>query len=345
MKAAILRAPQAPVEIAEVPRPAPGRGEVLVKMEACGVCHSDLFIAGVPLLPRAPLVLGHEGIGVVEALGPEVGAGLKPAPTVGDRVGIAFLHRACGACEFCLTGRETCCPQQVHTGYMVDGALAEYAVAAADYVARIPENLSSLQAAPLCCAGLTSYKALRTAALKTGEWVAIFGAGGLGHLAIQLARHMGLRVAVVDVVPEKLEHAVRLGAELVVNGAVQKPREALARVGGAAAALTLTGSGAAIEQAFQTLKPNGILVLVGITMESFALPVLKAVLQGLRITGTLVGTRQELREVLELAAAGHLKAQVEPCRLEDVPAVLERMKKGAVVGRAVVQFGGSTHRA
>ncbi len=338
MKAAILRAAQAPVEIADVPRPSPGPGEVLVRMQACGICHSDLFIAGVPQLPRAPLVLGHEGVGIVEALGPGVGAGLKPAPTVGDRVGIAFLHRTCGQCEFCRTGRETCCPLQVQTGYMVDGALAEYAVAAADYVARIPEGLSSLQAAPLGCAGLTAYKALRTTALQAGEWVAIFGVGGLGHLAIQLARHVGLRVAAVDVAPEKLEQAVRLGAELVINGAVQKPREALARVGGAAAALTLTSSGAAVEQAFQTLKPGGILVLVGITAETFALPVLKTVMQGLRIAGAFVGTRQELREVLELAAAGHVKAQVEPCRLEDVPGVLERMKKGAVLGRAVVQF-------
>jgi len=338
MKAAILRAAQTPVEIADVPRPSPGPGEVLVRMQACGICHSDLFIAGLPQLPRAPLVLGHEGVGIVEALGPGVGAGLKPAPTVGDRVGIAFLHRTCGQCEFCLTGRETYCPGQVHTGYMVDGALAEYAVAAADYVARIPEGLSSLEAAPLCCAGLTAYRALRKATLRAGEWVAIFGAGGLGHLAIQLARHLGLRVAAVDVAPAKLEQAVRLGAELVINGAVQKPREALARVGGAAAALTLTGSGAAIEQAFQTLKPGGILVLVGITAETFALPVLKTVMQGLRIAGAFVGTRQELREVLELAAAGHLKVQVEPCGLEDVPTVLDRMKRGAILGRAVVEF-------
>ncbi len=333
MKAAFLRAPRGPLEIGELPKPSPGRGEIQVRMEACGVCHSDLFIAAAPQLPRLPLVLGHEGVGIVEELGPEVHR-LK----AGDRVGIPFLHRACGSCEFCLTGRENCCPQQVQTGYMVDGALAEYALAAADYVALIPENLSSVEAAPLCCAGLTAYKALRTAALRTGEWVAIFGAGGLGHLAIQLARHMGLRAAVVDVVPEKLEQAVGLGAELVVNGAVQKPREALERVGGAAAAITLTGSSAAIEQAFQTLKPNGILVLVGMCAEPYPLPVLKTVLQGLRIAGTLVGTRQDLREVLELASRGHLKAQVETCRLDDVPAVFERMKKGAVRGRAVVEF-------
>ncbi len=333
MKAAILRAPQAPIEIAEVPRPSPGTGEILVRMEACGICQSDVFIAAAPVLPRVPLVLGHEGIGIVEELGPGV-HNLK----TGERVGVPFLHRACGACEFCLTGRETCCPKQVQTGYMVDGALAEYAVAAADYVACVPEGLSSPQAAPICCAGLTAYKALRTAGVKAGEWVAIFGAGGLGHLAIQLARFMGLRAAVVDVVPEKLEHARKLGAELVINGAVQNPREALARVGGASAALTLTGSPKAIEQAFRTLKPNGILVLVGLSSEPFALPVLQTVLQGLRISGMLVGNRQELREVLELAAAGHVRAQVETCRLEDVPLVAERMKKGAVLGRAVVQF-------
>lgn len=333
MKAAILRAPRAPIEIAELPKPQPGPGEILIKMEACGICHSDLFISAAPHLPHVPLVLGHEGVGRVE----ELGAGVQNLKA-GDRVGIAFLHHACGNCEYCLSGRETYCPKQVQTGYMVDGALAEYAVGAADYVARIPEGLSSLEAAPLVCAGLTAYKALRTAALKPGEWVVIFGAGGLGHLAIQLACHMGLRVAVVDVTPEKLEQAVGLGAELVVNGAVQQPREALERVGGAAAAITLTGSLAAVEQAFQTLKPNGILVLVGLCPKPFALPVLDTVLRGLRIAGILVGTRRELKEILELGASGTPRVKVEPCRLEDVPAMVESMKKGAILGRAVVQF-------
>lgn len=333
MRAAVLPAPRAPVEIRDVPTPIPGAGQVLVRMEACGICHSDVFIAGAAKLPRAPLVLGHEGVGILE----ELGAGVDNL-AAGARVGISFLHSACGECEYCRTGRETCCPRQVQTGYMVDGALAEYAVAAADFVVAIPGGLAPVEAAPMCCAALTAYKALRTAGLAPGQWVALFGAGGLGHLAIQLARRMGLRVAVVDVVPEKLEQAVRLGADLVINGAVQKPRDALARVGGAAAALTLTASPLAIEQAFHVLEPNGILVLVGLAAEPFPLPVVQTVLRGLRIAGTLVGTRLELSEVLEIARAGDLRACVEICRLEDVPDVMERMKRGKVLGRAVVKF-------
>jgi len=333
MKAVMLRAPGAPVEVAEIPRPEPGPGEVLLRMEACGVCHSDVFISERPKLPRAPLVLGHEGVGRIARLG----AGVSQW-RAGDRVGMSFLYRACGGCEFCASGRETCCPQQVQTGYTADGALAEYAVADAGFIARIPDGLDPLQAAPLCCAGLTAYKALHTAGLKQGEWVAIFGAGGLGHLAIQQARRMGLRVAVVDVAPEKLEQARALGADMVINGAVHKPREVLGSVGGAAAALTLTGAPAAIEQAYQALKPNGILVLVGLSPEPFPLPVVKTVLQGLRIAGTLVGTRDDLREVLRLGAAGCLRAHTEACRLEDVPEVIERMKEGKQLGRAVVQF-------
>ncbi len=333
MKAVVLSSPRAPLEVLDVPVPVPKTGQVLVKIEACGICHSDLFLANSPKLPHLPLILGHEGIGVVEELGPGVES-LKR----GDRVGIAFLHSACGACDYCDSGRETYCLKQVQTGYHVDGALAEYAVGSARHVARIPNGLSILQAAPMCCAGLTAYKALKTAALRPGEWVAIFGVGGLGHLAIQLARRSGLRVAVSDIVPEKLQQAVDLGAELVVNSKVQVPKGALAPHGGAAAAITFTDSPIAVEQAFQTLKPGGILVLVGLSLKPFALPVLPTVLQGMRVAGSFVGTHQELQEIIDLAASGTPHVQVETCRLEDVPGMLERMKEGKILGRAVVEF-------
>jgi propanol-preferring alcohol dehydrogenase len=333
MKAALLPAPQAPIEIAERPVPAPGPGEVLVRMQACGICHSDLFLAGSPKLPMTPLILGHEGIGIVEELGMGV-SGLQR----GERVGIAYLHHSCGECDACRRGRENYCLKQAQTGYHVHGALAEYAVAHARFVARVPDTLDSVAAAPLCCAGVTAYKAVRTAALEPGEWVVIFGAGGLGHLAIQMARHFGLRVAAVDVAADKLELAARLGAELVINGAVHEPRKMLAGHGGAAAAITLTASPKAVEQAFPCLKTNGMLVLVGLSPEPYPLPVLKTVLQALRISGVFVGTPRDLQETVDLAATGAIQVHTEACTLEDVPAALERMKRGQILGRMVVKF-------
>ncbi len=311
----------------------PGAGEVLIRMEACGICHSDLFLAGRPKMPLIPLVLGHEGIGIVEELGPGVETIRR-----GERVGIGFLYRSCGECPDCRAGRENSCPKRLETGYTAQGALAEYAVAAAGFVARIPDGLPIIQAAPLCCAGLTAYKALRTANLTAGEWVVLFGAGGLGHLAIQIAKHWGLKVAVVDVVPQKLEQAVRLGADLAINGAVQKPKDALRQVGGAAAAITFTGSRVAIEQAFPTLRPNGILVLAGLCTEPVNLPVLSTVLQALRISGIFIGTPRDLQEIVNLAASGVLHVDAESCRLEDVPMMFERMRQGQIPGRAVVTF-------
>jgi len=284
-------------------------------------------------MPLIPLVLGHEGIGIVEELGPGV-----EQLRVGDRVGIGFLYRSCGECSSCRAGHENYCAKRLETGYTAHGALAEYALAAAAFVARIPDNLPPVQAAPLCCAGLTAYKALRTAGLEAGEWVVLFGAGGLGHLAIQIAKHWGLKVAVVDVVPEKLEQAVRLGADLAINGAVQKPKDALRPMGGAAAAITFTGSKAAIEQAFPTLRTNGILVLAGLCTEPVNLPVLSTVLQAQRISGIFIGTPRDLQEIVDLAASGVLHVAVETCRLDDVPAMFERMRLGQIPGRAVVTF-------
>jgi alcohol dehydrogenase, propanol-preferring len=333
MKAAVLPSPQAPVEIVNVPVPEPGTGEVLVKVEASGLCHSDVFLASSPRLPKTPLILGHEGVGHVVALGPGV-----TRTRIGERVGIAFLHHSCRECDFCRSGRENFCVKQVQTGYHTHGALAEFAVGAEDFIARIPDALSNTQAAPLCCAGLTAYKAIRTAGLAAGEWVVLFGAGGLGHLAIQLAKREGLRVAVVDVADDKLEMARALGADLTINGLKQEPRKVMAQYGGAAGAITLTGSLAAIEQAFPTLRPNGILVLVGLSVKKFELPVIPAVLQGLRISGVFVGTPRDLQEIVDLAAAGAAHVHTESCQLEDVPAAMERMRQGALIGRVVVEF-------
>ncbi len=328
MKALVLPAPQAALEIRDVDVPRPSAGQVLVKVEACGICHSDVFLAASPRLPKTPLILGHEAVGRVTAIGGGV-TRWKP----GDRVGVAFLHGSCGACEFCAKGQENYCTSPRQTGYHVDGALAEYVVADSGFVATVPESMAAQQAAPLCCAGLTAYKALRTANVAAGEWVVLLGAGGLGHLAIQLAKQMGLRVAVVDIAADKLELAASLGADRVINGITDVPR------GFASAAITFTGAHAAVEQGFLSLRPNGILVLVGLCPKRFELPVLQTVLQGLRIAGILVGTPRDLQEIIDLAAnSGIPKVHAESCRLADAPAMMERMKQGAVAGRMVVEF-------
>jgi propanol-preferring alcohol dehydrogenase len=336
MKACVLPAPQAPLQIVDVEIPRPGLGEILVRIEACGVCHSDVFLASSPKLPRTPLILGHEAVGRVSELGEGV-----TRFRVGDRVGIAFLHHSCGDCGFCKSGRENYCLKQQQTGYHVDGALAEYTVADERFVARVPAAMAAIQAAPLCCAGLTAHKAVQTAGLAAGEWIALFGAGGLGHLAIQLAKQSGLKVAVIDIAADKLDRARELGADLTINGASEDPRKVLAAHvtdGGAAGAITLTGSLAAIEQAFSCLRPNGILVLVGLCTKRYDLQVLRMVMQGLRISGILVGTPRDLQEIVDLAATGTPHVHAEACRLEDVPAVMERMRQGNIAGRMVVEF-------
>ena len=210
-RAAVLPAARGAVRIAPVEIRDPGPGEVLLKMEACGVCHSDLFVAGLEKLPHVPLTLGHEGIGRVQAVGERV---WQFAP--GDRAGMTFLGSTCGSCDWCRAGLERFCPRQLNFGYTLNGALAGWAVAPASHLARIPAGLNAAEAAPLCCAGWTAFGALREAGLEAGQTVALFGYGGLGHLALQMARGRGLRAAVADVSEEKLEMARAAGADIAV---------------------------------------------------------------------------------------------------------------------------------
>ena len=330
--AAILTAPRGAVTVAAVPVAEPGTGEVLVKMEACGLCHSDLFVASLEKLPLLPLTLGHEGIGRVEALGEGV-AGFA----VGDRAGITFLASTCGACELCLSGRERFCPRQLNFGFTVDGALAGYAVVPAPFLVRVPDALPAAEAAPLCCAGWTAYGALREAGLRPGQSVALFGMGGLGHLAIQYARHLGLRVAAVDVSESKLEMARSLGADLAL-AAESAGRTLQKQWGGADAAIVLTGSPAAIQQAFRSLKRTGTLITSGLSTNQYELPIVDTVLKGISIRGSYLGTRADLDEVFRLAQSGVGRAHIERHSLDQAPAVFERMRQGEILGRAVVVF-------
>jgi propanol-preferring alcohol dehydrogenase len=334
--AAVLAQARGAVTVEPVYLGEPGPGEVLLRMQACGVCHSDLFVAGLAQLPVAPITLGHEGIGTVKELGTGVTAW---AP--GDRAGVTFLGTTCGTCEWCTAGRERFCPKQTNFGYTLQGALAEFAIVPASALVRVPAVLAATDAAPLCCAGWTAFGALREAgreaALMPGQSVALFGFGGLGHLALQIARRQGLRVAVVDVSEEKLEQARAGGAEMTAR-AEEAARKLQKEFGGVNAAIVLTASPAAIQQAFRSLRRNGTLVLVGLAASGYELPLVDTVLKGVTVRGSFLGTRQDLADVFELACAGAIRAHVETHELGETPAVLESLRRGEIAGRAVIAF-------
>lgn len=334
MKAARLHEPRGPLKIDEIDPPKPGLGEVLIRTEACGLCHSDLFIGGLTELPRTPITLGHEAIGTIEELGPEA-APLK----AGDRVAVTFLYHACGSCEICQAGQPELCPKQLNTGYHADGAFAEYVIAKASFVARVPNTLDAVKAAPLSCAGWTAHHAVETAALLPGDWLAIFGIGGLGQLGIQFARLKGLRVAAIDISPAKLEVAKTLGAEITIDATTESPARTLKKaIGGAHAAISFVASAGAIRGAFNSLRRAGTLVLVGLETENIELPLVEVVLKAVRIQGSFLGRQQELQEVFVLAEQGKIQLETESCALEDLPKIIERMETGQLKGRAVVQF-------
>ncbi|WP_039238832.1 alcohol dehydrogenase AdhP [Bacillus thermotolerans] len=334
MKAAVVNEFKQDLEIKNVEKPAPGRGEVLVKIEACGVCHTDLHAAhgDWPVKPKLPLIPGHEGVGIVE----EVGEGVTLLK-VGDRVGIPWLYSACGECEYCLKGQETLCPNQENGGYSVDGGYAEYCLAAADYVPKIPEGLDPVEAAPILCAGVTTYKALKVSGAKPGDWVAIYGIGGLGHVALQYAKAMGFNVIAVDIADEKLELAKSLGADEAVNGMKEDPVQAIQNlVGGVQASISVAVTKKAFEQAYLSVKRGGTLVVVGLPNDELPIPIFDTVLNGVTVKGSIVGTRMDMREALEFAAQGKVKAQIETAPLSEINSIFDKMEQGKINGRIVL---------
>lgn len=336
MKAAVVTNFKEKLEIKEVETPKPGQGEVLIKMEACGVCHTDLHAAhgDWPVKPKLPLIPGHEGVGVVTEVGPGV-TSLK----VGDRVGVPWLFKACGECEYCLSGQETLCPNQLNGGYTADGAYAEYCVAPADYVARIPDGVDPVEIAPILCAGVTTYKALKVSGAKPGEWVAIYGIGGLGHIALQYAKAMGLKVIAVDIQDDKLELADELGADMTVNNKKVDPvKEIKDKVGGVQAAISVAVNKVAFEQAYHSVKRGGSVVLVGLPTGDIPVPIFDTVLNGVSIKGSIVGTRKDMQEALQFAADGKVKPIISTVKLEEINDVFERMEKGQINGRVVLTF-------
>jgi propanol-preferring alcohol dehydrogenase len=334
MKAAVLHEAGAPLVLEDVPIPQPEPGEILIKVKACGVCHTDVHLAaGEWRLHKLPLILGHEVVGVVEETGPGV-VNLK----VGDRAGIPWIYSTCGDCEYCASDREALCPQIRVTGFMVDGGYAEYIKAPASHAVAVPEGLSFVDAAPVYCAGLTPYRALRISGARVGDTVAIWGVGGLGHYAVQIARAMGARVIAVDIAPGKLDLARQLGAHIAVDGSRDDAAKAIRAAGGAHMVINLAPTAAAIAQGVEALRRGGTLVLVGLPPGTFTLPILPTVAKGIRILTSAVGTRQDLREVLALAAAGRIKTLAQSCRLEEINWAFEQLRQGTVAGRLVVEF-------
>lgn len=336
MRAAVVTHFDAPLELQDVAVPEPAFNEVLVKVASCGVCHTDVHASrgDWPVKPVLPLIPGHEATGHVVALGPEV-TGVKE----GDRVGVPWLHSACGRCEYCLTGWETLCPNQINTGYSVNGGFAEYLVAPADFIAPIPDQLGFDEAAPILCAGVTSYKGLKETEVEPGEWVVISGVGGLGHVAVQYANSMGYRVIAVDVANDKLDLARALGAEITLNPRLVDPADEVTRlIGGAHGALVTAVSPMAFTQAIGMLRRGGTMSLVGIPPGTFDTPIYDVVLKRLTIRGSIVGTRADMAEALEFAARGKVRVTFETQPLEAVNDVLERLSAGEVNGRVVLHL-------
>jgi propanol-preferring alcohol dehydrogenase len=333
MKAAVVHAFDAPLRIEEMPVPEPGPGEIVVRIEASGLCHTDIHAAhgDWPVKPQPPFVPGHEGVGIVD----RVGAGVREV-AAGDRVSVPWLGWACGACEYCASGWETLCLQQRNTGYSVNGGYAEYVLAEAKFVGRVPDAVDPLDAAPLTCAGVTTYKAVKVSRTRPSDLVAVFGIGGLGHLALQYAKIAGGTVVAVDVNDEKLDLAKQLGAEYTVNAVREDPVEAIQALGGADAAIALAAAPRPFEQAFGSLRRNGRLVLVGLPAENtMRLPIFETILNGITVTGSIVGTRVDLAETYELHADGRTTVVRETRQLEQVNDAFGEVLDGHVRGRLV----------
>ncbi len=337
MQAAVVEEFGKPLILREWDLPIAGPGQIVVKTEACGVCHTDLHAANGdwPIKPNPPFIPGHEAIGIVFA----VGAGVTVVKE-GDRVGVPWLYSACGHCEYCLSAWETVCPKALFGGYSVNGGFAEYILADPDYVAHIPRGLKPTEAAPLICAGVTTYKGIKVTQAKPGQWLAVSGCGGLGHLAIQYAKAMGLLVCAVDIDDRKLELAKTLGADLVFNAKSSDPAMALKKAtgGGAHGVLITAPSLNAFKQGIGMTRKRGTCALVGLPPGDFPVPLFDVVANCITIRGSFVGTRVDMAEALDFAVRGQVKADIELQPLAEINHVFERLAHGDVPARVVLDF-------
>ena len=337
MTAAVVRTLGEPLDVNEVPLPTPGPGQALVKLVASGVCHTDLHARNGdwPVKPTPPFIPGHEGVGVVE----QVGEGVEDL-AVGDLVGNAWLWSACGRCEYCRTGWETLCEEQSNGGYSVDGSFGQHMLVDARFAARIPDGADPVEIAPVLCAGVTVYKGLKVAEVEPGQWMVISGIGGLGHVAVQYAVAMGMRVVAVDIADDKLELARRHGAEVTVNAADGDPVAAVVEAtgGGAHGVLVTAVHPAAFGQAIGMARRGGTIVFNGLPPGDFPAPIFDVVLKGLTIRGSIVGTRQDMVEALDFYARGLIHPTVHARPLADINAVFEEMERGEIDGRVVIDY-------
>src|ERR1700735_1669784 len=341
-RAAVVHEFGSPLTVDQVAMPELLAGQVRVKVEACGLCHTDIHAASGdwPIKPSPPFTPGHEGVGIVTELAPgEVAHGdLGHEVHIGDRVAMPWLGYACGRCNYCVSGWETLCHAQEMMGYTIDGGMGEYATAYTDYGGQGPEGAAPFAAAPLTCAGVTTYKAVKVAGTRSSDFVAVFGVGGLGHLAIQYAAIAGGRVVAVDVTDEKLKLAHELGAEFTINAAKEDPVEAIQRLGGVDQAIALAVSPRAFEQAYRSLRRGGKLVFVALPADNeITLPIFETVLNGITIVGSIVGTRKDLREVFELHAAGKTRVIRETRPLDQVNEPIADVEAGRVAARVVLE--------
>jgi propanol-preferring alcohol dehydrogenase len=333
MRAAVVRTFGEPLVIEDREMPDPGQGQVVVKIETSGLCHTDIHAArgDWPVKPSLPLVPGHEGVGLVA----KVGQGVTRVQE-GDRVAVPWLGWACGSCEECASGWETLCRTARYTGYSVNGGFADYVLADSRFVGLVPSAVDPLDAAPLTCAGVTTYKAIKVSGARSSDLVAVFGVGGLGHLAIQYAQIAGATVASVDVFDHKLDVAKQLGSAYTFNARNQDPVAEIQALGGADVAIALAATPSAFEQAHASLRANGTLVLVALPADNaMRLPIFETVLKGIKVVGSLVGNRVDLAETFELHADGRTRIVRESRRLEQVNESMDQVLRGDVEARLV----------
>jgi len=334
MKAAVVGKDHK-VEIVEKTLRPLRHGEALLQMECCGVCHTDLHVKNGDFGDKTGVVLGHEGIGVVKEVGPGV-TSLKP----GDRASVAWFYEGCGHCEYCNSGNETLCRAVKNAGYTVDGGMAEECIVVADYSVKVPDGLDSAAASSVTCAGVTTYKAVKISNIRAGQWIAVYGLGGLGNLALQYAKNVfNAKVIAVDVNDQQLAFAAEMGADLTINSLHEDAAKLIQeKTGGAHAVVVTAVAKAAFNSAVDALRAGGRLVAVGLPSESMNLNIPRLVLDGIEVVGSLVGTRQDLVEAFQFAAEGKVVPKVAPRTIHEINDIFEEMEQGRIKGRMVIEF-------
>lgn len=336
MKAALVRQFGSDLTVEDRPVPTPGPGEVLIRVETCGICHTDLHTVQGAWSPQPalPFVPGHEAVGRVAAKGPEV-----TYLHVGDRVAVPWLGWACGRCHYCLTGSDVLCRQRRHTGYDLDGGFAQYMTANAAFVVGVPPGIDPLDAACLSCAGVNAYKAVKVAGSASSQLTAVFGVGGVGHLVIQYARIAGAEVVAVDITGPKITLARELGASHAVHSGDADPVKAIQRLGGADQAVVTAASPVAVEQALASLKAGGTLVLVAMPPETaLELPVYDVVRDGIAVVGSPGGNRADLQETFALHTHGRTRLVHQARGLHQINQALRELEADTVPAKLVLEF-------